>query len=211
MTEPLLAGLLAGYGIAMPVGAMSVLIVTLSSRVSLRRGLAAALGVATADGLYALAAVAGGAALTRILAPAASALQATAALVLAAIAVRGLAVAVRAHPAGRPAPPPMADTSLLRTYTGLLGLTLLNPVTLVYFGALVIGNQSEAGGSTGGRVLFVVAAFAASASWQALLASGGAFLGRVLTGNRGRTLTAVTGNTVILLLAARLAWSAATG
>jgi arginine exporter protein ArgO len=59
-------------------------------------------------------------------------------------------------------------------------------------------------------VAFVLAAFTASASWQAMLASGGAFLGRVLTGPRGRLVTALVGNTVIILLAARLAWTAAT-
>ncbi|MHC5908578.1 aldehyde dehydrogenase family protein, partial [Streptomyces sp. S6] len=82
MTDALVSGILAGYGIALPVGAMSVLVVTLASRVSLRRGMAAALGVATADGLYALAAVVGGTALSRLIAPAAGVFEAVAAGVL---------------------------------------------------------------------------------------------------------------------------------
>lgn len=208
MTGTLVAGLLAGYGIAMPVGAMSVLIVTLSSRVSLRQGLAAALGVATADGIYALAAVLGGAALTRLIIPATSMFQAAAAAVLAVIAVRGLATAMRAHRTQTVAEPPATTASPLRTYTGLVGLTLLNPVTIVYFGALVVGRQTGSD-SVGSGLLFVSAAFAASASWQAMLASGGAMLGRVLTGSRGRLATALVGNAVILLLAVRLAWDAA--
>ncbi|MEU7151393.1 hypothetical protein AB0B15_25715 [Streptomyces sp. NPDC045456] len=43
---------------------------------------------------------------------------------------------------------------------------------------------------------------------QILLASGGALLGRLLTGVRGCPAMAVLGNSVILLLAVRLGWTA---
>ncbi|GFJ92910.1 hypothetical protein Prum_065520 [Phytohabitans rumicis] len=56
-------GVIAGYGVAIPVGAIAILIMGLAARTSFRVGAAAALGVATADGLYAVIAVAGGAAL----------------------------------------------------------------------------------------------------------------------------------------------------
>lgn len=59
MTGALVAGLIAGYGIAVPVGAVGAYLVSLSARTSLRIGSSAALGVATADGIYALAAMAG--------------------------------------------------------------------------------------------------------------------------------------------------------
>jgi hypothetical protein len=67
--DSLVAGLRAGYGIAVPVGAVAVMIVGLAARTSLRVGAAAALGVATADGLYALATVAAGVALARLVEP----------------------------------------------------------------------------------------------------------------------------------------------
>lgn len=63
MIAALVAGLLAGYGIAMPVGAVAAYLVALTAQTSLRTGVFAALGVATADGVYALIAVCGGAAL----------------------------------------------------------------------------------------------------------------------------------------------------
>ncbi len=63
MTAALVAGLLAGYGIAMPVGAIATYLVALTARTSLKLGAFAALGVATADGLYALIATVGGSAL----------------------------------------------------------------------------------------------------------------------------------------------------
>ncbi|MFB8239124.1 LysE family transporter [Kitasatospora purpeofusca] len=206
MTDALLSGLLAGYGIAVPVGAISVLIVTLASRVSLARGMAAALGVATADGLYALLALIGGATLAPLLAPAAGALELAAAAVLVLLAAHGLRATLRTHRADRdPAgPPPPVPASPWRTYASLLGLTLLNPLTVVYFSALVLGGRTGPG-SLGAGLVFVLAAFAASASWQALLATGGALLRRLLTGPRGRLLTGLTGNLVVLALALRLA------
>ncbi|MFJ6951187.1 lysine transporter LysE, partial [Micromonospora aurantiaca] len=69
MTGAFLAGLVAGYGVAIPVGAIAILILGLSARTSFRVGAAAALGVASADGLYAALAALGGAAVASGLAP----------------------------------------------------------------------------------------------------------------------------------------------
>ena len=88
VTEALVAGLLAGYGVAVPVGAIAALIISLTARTSLRVGAAAAMGVATADGLYALAAVLGGAALARLIEPIGTPLRWAAAIVLIGLAVR---------------------------------------------------------------------------------------------------------------------------
>lgn len=212
MIDALTSGLLAGYGIAIPVGAIGVLVVTLAAQVSLRHGAAAGLGVATADGLYAAAAVVGGAAIARLLSPAIGVLQAAAAVVLVAIAVRGIVVAARAHRAPAAATRSAPAGSITRTYAAFVGLTLLNPMTIVYFAALVVGYQGHTADSADGRVLvgtvFVVAAFVASASWQLLLATGGAILGRTLASQRGRLITALVGNGIIALLAIRLAWQA---
>ncbi|HEY3509078.1 MAG TPA: lysine transporter LysE, partial [Kribbella sp.] len=87
-------------------------------------------------------------------------------------------------------------------YLGMLGMTMLNPWTVIYFAALVLGGSGVAG--VGGRIVFVVAAFVASASWQLLLAGGGALLGRVLTGARGRLATALASSMLIVVLAVRL-------
>ena len=82
MSAAFLAGVVAGYGIAVPVGAIAVLIAGLSARISLRVGAAAGLGAATADGLYALVAVAGGAAVASAIAPIAEPLRWAGAAVL---------------------------------------------------------------------------------------------------------------------------------
>ncbi|MGW2688195.1 LysE family transporter [Streptomyces sp. NPDC001414] len=204
MTAALVAGLLAGYGIAVPVGAVGTYLVSLTARTSLRTGACAALGVASADGLYALLAAVGGTALAAALLPVLGPLRLASAGVLVGLAVRGAAVALRQYRerrlptrTERPVPGPG------RAYLGLLGITLLNPTTMVYFAALVVGSRSAGPVRPLEQSTFVGAAFAASASWQLLLAGGGALLGRSLTGHRGRLVTALLSSCVMLGLAAR--------
>jgi arginine exporter protein ArgO len=204
--EALIAGAVAGYGIAIPVGAIAALLVSLTARTSLRVGSAAALGVAAADGLYALAAVLGGAALGRLIAPVSVPMRWLAAVVLVALAARTAYTAWRQYRSG--AEPARTATGLatpVRAFIGLLGLTLLNPATVIYFAALVLGREAAGGDLTpAAGAVFVAAAFAASASWQLLLAGSGSVLGRLLTGRRGRLATAAGSSLVIAVLAAGL-------
>ncbi|MFD9119100.1 LysE family transporter [Streptomyces bottropensis] len=202
MTAALVAGLLAGYGIAIPVGAVATYIVSLTARTSLRTGACAALGVATADGLYALLAALGGTALAAALQPVLTPLRWVSALVLLALAARGAVTALRRYRAGRLTTRPQRDpVSPARAYVALLGITLLNPTTVVYFAALVLGSRATDAVSPLEQGVFVLAAFLASASWQLLLAGGGALLGRALTGHRGRLVTGLLSSAVIAVLA----------
>jgi arginine exporter protein ArgO len=201
----LVAGLLAGYGIAMPVGAVATYLVALTARTTLKVGAFAALGVATADGLYALLAVLAGSAITPLLQPVLLPLRWGSALVLIALAAWGATTALaqyrsRQHSTRTDEMP----ISPVRAYLWLLGITLLNPITVIYFTALVLGSQATAAPAPLERAVFVLAAFTASASWQLLLAGGGALLGRALTGVRGRLITALTSSTVITALALHL-------
>ncbi|MFD9133107.1 LysE family transporter [Streptomyces bottropensis] len=202
MTAALVAGLLAGYGIAIPVGAVATYLVSLTARTSLRTGACAALGVATADGLYALLAALGGMALAAALQPVLTPLRWVSALVLLALAARGAVTALRRYRAGRLTTRPQRDpVSPARAYVALLGITLLNPTTVVYFAALVLGSRATDAVSPLEQGVFVLAAFLASASWQLLLAGGGALLGRALTGHRGRLVTGLLSSAVIAVLA----------
>jgi len=202
----LVSGLLAGYGVAVPVGAIGVLILSLSARTSLRIGAGAALGVAAADGLYAAVAVAvaGGSALAALIRPIATPLRYVAVAVLLAIAVR-IAVTAWRHfhdPTRRVETP--ALSSAPRAFFALLGLTILNPTTVIYFVALVLGQHSSGIAAYPAlAVTFVLAVFAASASWQLMLAGGGSALGRVLSSDRGRLVTSLVSSLVIVVLAVR--------
>ena len=202
MTGALVAGLLAGFGVALPVGAIATYLVGLTARTSLRVGASAAVGVATADGLYALLAVVGGGSLAAALRPVADPLHIASAAVLLCVAVLGAVRGIRhyrSQVAGSPRLAAMPGSA--RAYLSLLGITMLNPTTVVYFAALVIGNRSAIASSAPSKVVFVLAAFAASASWQLTLAGGGAVLGRFITGQRGRLITALTSSVIVAALA----------
>jgi len=208
VTDALISGLLAGYGIAIPVGAIAVLIASLAARTSFPVGAGAGLGTATADGIYALAAVLGGAALAQVIQPLATPLRWVAVAVLLFLAARSALIAARHHRDKVAAPAAGAGLATpARAYGAVLGLTLLNPMTIVYFGALVLGGHAAGGYSATASAVFVAAAFAASASWQLLIAGGGAALGRVVTSERGRLITALVSSAVIAVLAVRLALS----
>lgn len=203
--EIILSGMLAGYGVAVPVGAIGALVAGLAARTGWRTGAAAAMGVATADGLYAVLAVLGGAALAGLIAPIATPLRWAAALVLLALAAKTATGALRhRREAARPRDADGRMSRPLSAYLALLGLTLLNPATVVYFGALVLGRRTDDGLSAAAETLWVLAAFVASASWQLVIAGSGLLLGRMFTGARGRLWTALTSSAVIAVLAVML-------
>ncbi|MFI8371144.1 LysE family transporter [Streptomyces sp. NPDC085466] len=201
MTSAVVAGLLAGYGIAIPVGAVGAHLVAVAARSPWRTGAGAALGVAAADGVYALVAVLGGAALVPLLAPVAAPLRWASAVVLLALAAASARTALRVHRAGIPA----ADrpvTAPHRAFWTFLGITILNPMTVLYFTALVLGGHATTGAAE--AAVFVAAAFAASASWQLLLSTTGTVLGHTLTGPRARLLTGLVSSALIAALAVGL-------
>ncbi len=198
MLEVVLSGLVTGWAIAIPIGAVGAFLVTLTARTSLRVGSAAALGIATVDGAYAAAAVVGGAALATLLDPVADGLRVASGLVLLVIAALTAAHAVRTNGAARE----VAPIGAARAFALFVAVTAVNPTTVVYFAAVVLGNQQLVATAVEG-VVFVLAAFLASASWQLALAAGGAALGRVATGPRGRLVTGLVSAVVIAALAVR--------
>ncbi|MER7460547.1 LysE family transporter [Micromonospora sp. NPDC126480] len=204
MTGAFLAGLVAGYGVAIPVGAIAVLIMGLAARTSFRVGAAAAFGVATADGLYAAVAALGGAALAALITPIAGQMRVVAAAVLLGLAAHTAWRALRSR--HRPATVDPGRRGGLETppraFAGVLALTLLNPATVVYFAALVLGRRDAADPDPAVAAAFVVGAFLASASWQLLIAGGGTLVGRALAGPRGRLVTALLSSAIIAALAA---------
>lgn len=198
--EAFLNGVVAGYGIAIPVGAIAVLIVEVGMRCGFRCGAFAGAGAATADLLYATAAVVGGAALAATVESVETPLKYASGVVLAGIAITGLLRARRDR--RRPVPVTvLPDRSELRaTYARFLGLTIINPLTIAYFAAFVVGLGLADGLSLVGGVVFVAGAFLASLSWQLLLAGVGGVAGHALS-DRVRIGTIVFGNLLVLGLA----------
>jgi len=198
VAQAFLLGVAAAYAIAIPVGPIAVLILRTGVRRGLRAAAAAGAGAATADLVFATIAMLFGAAASGFLAPILPAARIVAAVALAAIAARGLLAA----------PEPLErETGGARTGNTFLlfvGLTMLNPPTVIYFVSLAIALP-EVSADLASRAAFVVGAFLASLSWQELLALGGAMLHGRLTPRLQRT-TAVVSSVIILALAARVAF-----
>jgi arginine exporter protein ArgO len=197
----LAAGIVAGLAVAVPLGAIGVLIVDLGVRGGFRPAFLAGLGTAMADGIYATVAAVAGLAVGAWLAPAERAIAFAAAGVLACVGVYGL-LALRRPASSRPAP--AADGRLVARF---LGLTAINPATAATFAGLMIGLPAVAHASAWGKAAFVVGAFGASLAWQSTLAGGGALMRHGLPA-RARVWTSVAGQLIVLGLAVRLVLAA---
>ena len=197
--EAILAGAVAGFAIAAPVGAIAILIIRTGLTRGVRSGLAAAAGAATADGIYATLAAIAGAGATALIGPLIGPLRVVGGLALIGLGVRGLVGSRSPRSLGEPDVVTAAGTTYRRTYAELLGLTLLNPATVVYFAALTVGLPIVT--DTSERLAFAAAAFVASVTWQSGLAVFGAALGRG-GGDRLRQPTVLIGNLVVIGLGA---------
>jgi threonine/homoserine/homoserine lactone efflux protein len=199
--SPFVEGVLAGYGIAIPVGAVAILIVNTAIRRGFRIGFVAGAGAATADFLYAVLAAVAGAAVTVALKPLAVPLRLLSGAVLVAIAGwglwRGLSRPSKASDRADASPP-------LRMYAQFVGITIINPLTVVYFTAFMIGQGgSLAGAPLASSLLFILGVGLSSLSWQSVLAAFGGVAGRRLS-PRFQVLATVLGNLLVLGLAARI-------
>jgi arginine exporter protein ArgO len=191
-------GVLAGYGIAIPVGAIAVLIVEVGIKCGFRCAFFAGAGAATADLLYAALAVTGGAALASTVQSVDDPLRIVSAVVLVAIALIGFRRVGKAQESIEIEFPDRRE--LAGTYARFVGLTIINPTTIVYFAAVIVGLGVANEMSVTEGVLFVAGAFLASLSWQTMLAGVGAFAGDRL-GARARTFAIIAGNILILAFA----------
>ena len=189
-------GLVAGFAIAMPPGAVTSLIV----RIGLQRGfpsaLAAGWGTATVDGVYCVVAVLAGAALVPLLGAIDPPLRVVTGLVLVGLGLRGILGARRDAPsAGSP-----DARDLAATYVRFVAITMVNPATLAYFIAVALGFAGSVLNDAGA---FIVGVFAASLTWHAILAVlSGSLHGRLSP--NARTVLAVVANGVVIALGVRI-------
>ena len=198
-----LAGVVTGLAVAMPLGAIGTYLIGLAARERAATAAAAALGVASVDGAYAILAAVGGAGLQALISEVSGWLTWIAAMTLIAVAIRTVQRAVRRYRGNNGTVDRLRGLTPMRGYLSLAALTAVNPATLVTFAAVVVGrsvNQSES--SWQSVLLFALGAFMASAVWQLTLAGGGSLLGRLLRGRRGQVGIAVCSAMIMLGLAA---------
>lgn len=196
-------GMIAGYGIAIPVGAIAVLIIEMALRRGFGLGFTAGAAAATVDFLYAAIAVVAGVALASALAPYATHLRVLSAVVLMGLGGFGIWRTWKRQRHNIHSQTTVKSSSYFQIYGQFFGLTLLNPLTIVYFAALVLGRDPEATLTTADRAAFVIGAGLASLSWQTLLAGTGATARRYLS-PRFQFYTSIFGNIVVFALGSRI-------
>jgi threonine/homoserine/homoserine lactone efflux protein len=189
-TSAFLTGIVAGLGVAVPPGAVAVLLLREALTRGRRAALAAGLGIASTDTGYALLAVLGGAAVAGPIAAHAGAVRVVAGAVLAGIAVLGLVRAWRGRSAGAASSAGAAAAP---------AITLVNPTTALAFAVVVVALGGLWDGAAP-RAVFVLGVALASAGWHVLLALAAARAGRLI-GERGRARVGVVGHLLVLALA----------
>jgi arginine exporter protein ArgO len=193
----LLQGLIAGYGIAIPIGPIAILIIEFGIRRGVKVAWCAGLGAASADLIYATIAMIAGTFLAQALRPYSGIIRIVSASALIVMGMWLLYHGTKATPQTEHRN--MKSEGCFRAYGMILTLTLLNPITVTYFTSLILGLRIGTGNSIIASALFVVGAFSASLSWQSLLACTSGLAHKRLS-PRLQKATFALGNSVIILL-----------
>lgn len=196
-------GMLAGYGIAIPIGAISVLILETSIRRGFLFGFVAGAGAAMADTVYALIASIAGIVVASALSPYAGTLKMISGIILLSIGFYGLRQALKRGKSEIHGSGEVASRGHKRTFWQFLGLTLLNPLTVVYFTALIMNRETSFAPSPMEQLTFVFGAGLASLSWQTLLATVGQFARKILS-QRVQMMVSVLGYLIVVGLGLRI-------
>lgn len=205
------AGVLAGLAVALPLGAVGVLLLHEGITRGLRSAQLGAAAVAIVDLLYAGAALLAGTAITAALIDRQSQVRLLGAAVLTVLAVGGLGRTWRSRSTSL-SPIGTAGSSVTSSprpggvFWRFFALTGLNPLTAVYFTVLA-ASMGERLQEPLPAAAFVLGVFLGSLAWQSVLAVAGAVLGNRLP-SRVQVWTSVAGYLIVLVLAVALALSA---
>lgn len=163
---------LFGLMIALSVGPVALMIANYSMRAGTATGVRAAIGVAAADGCYAVVAFTIGALLAGTLASHLSLFRMVGACVLLAMGARMLwqALRDRRRTLDGDVPPPPGN----RPFMSMFFVTLANPLTILLF----YGYATAAAGAHRHWLLGAACVFAGSLAGQLVFAFGGSAIGR---------------------------------
>jgi threonine/homoserine/homoserine lactone efflux protein len=189
-------GLIAGYGIAIPIGPIAIVIIELGIRQGFPVAFCAGAGAASADLVYATIASLAGTFLVSLLKPYSPIIHTISAMVLIGLGLWLLIAGRRVRDMEKQK---FQTSTRLGAYGLVFGLTLLNPLTVAYFTTLILGLRYNLANSFENVVFFVSGAFLASLSWQSVVACIGGF-GHEHLSPRLRLVTFAVGNSIILLM-----------
>lgn len=168
------AGIAAGLGVAMPLGAIAALLLREGLVNGFRVAAAGASGVAVVDTVYCAIATTTGALFAPLVEGHTTLFLLISGSLIVIIGIRQLLLSLRRRSTEA------ADVEVATpwaTFVRFVGLTAINPLTLLYFVALA-GAVTTRSGTWVGPVVFVIAAGLSSWCWQLLLAALGSASGR---------------------------------
>jgi threonine/homoserine/homoserine lactone efflux protein len=152
--------------IAAPVGPVGLLCIRRTLAVGRWAGVVSGLGAATADGLYGCVAGFGLTAISHGLTDHALGLRLLGGLFLCYL---GLKTMLAKAPGAMTT---VGQPGLLGMYLSTLGLTITNPATILFFGAIFARVGLVAAPSQAGALLLVAGVFSGSMMWWLILSSG---------------------------------------
>jgi len=158
----LLQGVIVGFSIAAPVGAIGLLCIQNTLTGGIRLGLATGLGAATADTMYGLLVALGMRTLSTLLLAYKTILTVSGSLFLCYLGIQKFF----AKPALQAAT--ITKSNVLKTYIVTFFLTLTNPATILDFMALFTGLSIDVSGYSQ-ALHFIAGVFLGSACWWLLL------------------------------------------
>ncbi len=198
LIAPALAGVTAGLAIAMPLGAIGLLLLRLGILHGFRSAAAAAIAVGSVDLVYCAAAVTVGSKVSPLIESWGAAPMVVSGIVVIGIGLRQLVTSLEA-PGASAAPPTRGRP--LAIFGRFVALTAANPLTVLYFIALA-GVLASTTSGIGTKAAFVAGTGTASISWQMGLAAVGAVMHRAISAHTARVLGIVASAIVIALGAA---------
>ncbi|MET4637883.1 LysE family transporter [Mycetocola sp. 2940] len=199
-----LIGALAGLGVAMPLGAIGVLIIREGVVAGFRSAAAGAIAVGLVDTAYCVLAVTAGALAQSWIDQLGAVPALISGVILVGLGVVGLS---RVNRTATTASGAARARSSIGVFVRFAGLTAINPATLLYFLALAatLNSSLPLGGSI---VPFVAGVSIASVGWQLGLVGVGAALGGRLQPSGQRRLSILGSGIVLALGVAALASAA---
>lgn len=187
----LIAGMVAGLAVALPLGAIGALILSEGLAYGRRAALAAGSGVAVVDTVYCLVAVSVGTSVAPALRAAGSWPALVSGMVTISLGVHQWRSRARARPVQMARVPVRTGV-----FWRFVALTMVNPLTILYFLALAAGLAIT---DIGDAVAFVSGVGLASFGWQSTLAVIGSSLGQSVAPRTADGLNRVAAVIVIIL------------
>lgn len=191
--------MLAGLGVAVPLGAIGVLVVRQGALSGFRSGAAAGSAVAMVDTAYCVSALAAGGLIAEWFAATGGTPTVVAASVLIGLGAWGI---LRSRRERSGVGSPRTAPSHPRTFALFALMTAVNPVTLIYFTTVATAVPR---GEIAAATMYVLGVSSGSLMWQLVLAGAGFRLGSRIS-HRSQRVVDVVGYGIVVTLGFTMLW-----